>query len=250
MRAYYNEIDGFAAQWLRNLIANDHIASGVVDERSIVDLNADELRSFRQCHFFAGIGGWSYALDLADWPADREVWTGSCPCQPLSSAGQHKGHVDERHLWLAFYRLIAECRPPTIFGEQVASKDGREWLAGIRADLEGLGYAVGATDLPAACVGSPQKRQRLFWVAHSKRPRLDGQHQAIVRQCSSSRTSNDPWSNGSSIIGIDGARRIKPDVGLLAHGIPNRVGRLRGYGNAIVPQVAATFVKAFLDIAA
>ena len=103
---------------------------------------------------------WPYALRLAGWPDDRNVWTGSCPCQPLSSAGQRKGHADERHLWPAFYSLIAECRPAIVFGEQVASKDGREWLAGVRADLEALGYACGAADLCAAGAGAPHIRQR------------------------------------------------------------------------------------------
>ncbi|MEY6762944.1 DNA cytosine methyltransferase, partial [Kluyvera ascorbata] len=56
MSAYYNEIDPFAAQWLRNLIASGHIAPGEVDERSIEDVTPDDLRGFTQCHFFAGIG--------------------------------------------------------------------------------------------------------------------------------------------------------------------------------------------------
>src|SRR6185369_15459542 len=143
MSAYYNEIDPYAAQWLRNLIAANLIAPGDVDERSIVDVRPAELAGYTQCHFFAGIGGWSYALRLAGWADDRPVWTGSCPCQPLSSAGKRKGHADERHLWPAFHRLIAECRPATVFGEQVASKDGREWFSAVRADLEGSGYACG-----------------------------------------------------------------------------------------------------------
>src|SRR3972149_3445728 len=120
-RAYYNENDAYAAQWLRNLIAAGHIAPGDVDERSIIDVQADDLRGYTQAHFFAGIGGWSIALRLAGWDDDRRVWTGSCPCQPLSSAGQRKGHADERHLWPSFQRVIAECRPATVFGEKVAS---------------------------------------------------------------------------------------------------------------------------------
>ena len=60
--AYYNEIDPFAAQWLRNLIAAGHIAPGEVDERSIEDVTPDDLRGFTQCHFFAGIGVWSHSL--------------------------------------------------------------------------------------------------------------------------------------------------------------------------------------------
>jgi DNA (cytosine-5)-methyltransferase 1 len=165
MAAYYNEIDPFAAEWLRNLIAAGHIAPGDVDTRSIVDVRPDDLRGYTQCHFFAGIGGWSLALRLAGWPDDEPVWTGSCPCQPLSSAGLRKGHADERHLWPAFHGLISECAPATVFGEQVASADGREWLSAVRADLEALGYAVGAADLCAAGAGATNIRQRLFWLA-------------------------------------------------------------------------------------
>src|SRR5215472_17245560 len=141
--------DPFACAWLRELIRAGLLPEGEVDERSILDVDPADLRPFRQCHFFAGIGGWPHALALAGWPEDQEVWTGSCPCQPLSVAGKRQGHADERHLWPAFHRLIAERRPATVFGEQVASLDGREWLSGIRADLEASGYACGAACLPA-----------------------------------------------------------------------------------------------------
>ena len=73
--SYYNEFDPFAAAWLRELIKDGQIADGEVDERSIVDVRPDDLRGFTQCHFFAGIGGWSYALRLAGWPDDAPVWT-------------------------------------------------------------------------------------------------------------------------------------------------------------------------------
>ena len=125
---YYNEIDPKAAAWLRELIKHGHIARGVVDERSIVDVRPDELMGYTQCHFFAGIGIWSYALRLSGWPDDRPVWTGSCPCQPFSAAGKGKGFEDERHLWPVWHNLIKECRPPVVFGEQVASKAGLEWF--------------------------------------------------------------------------------------------------------------------------
>src|ERR1700686_5637258 len=118
MTAYYNEIDPYAAQWLRNLIAAGHIAPGDVDERSILDVRGDDLRSYTQCHFFAGIGGWSYALRLAGWPDDRPVWTGSCPCQPFSALGHRRGFAAPRHLWPEQYRLLQICRPSTLFGEQ------------------------------------------------------------------------------------------------------------------------------------
>ena len=138
MTAYYNENEPFAAAWLRNLIAAGHIMAGDVDERSIEGIAADDLEGYDRCHFFAGIAGWDLALQIAGW-GDHPVWTGSCPCQPISSAGQRKGQADKRHLWPAFHHLIAERRPPTVFGEQVASKDGREWFAAVRADLEQLG---------------------------------------------------------------------------------------------------------------
>ena len=71
MAAYYNEIDPYAAQWLRNLIAAGHIAPGEVDERSILDVSPDDLTGFIQCHFFAGIGVWSHALRRGGWPDER-----------------------------------------------------------------------------------------------------------------------------------------------------------------------------------
>ena len=160
----YNEIDPFAAQWLRNLIAAGHIAPGVVDERSIVEIQPEELREFTQVHLFAGIGVWSHALRLAGWPDDRPVWTGSCPCQPFSAAGKRKGINDERHLWPHYLRLLKECRPAIVLGEQVASKDGLGWIDTVRADLEGAGYAFGSSDLCAAGIGAPHIRQRLWFV--------------------------------------------------------------------------------------
>lgn len=87
MGVYYNELDPKKVAWLRELIKRDLIAPGDVDERSIKDVRSDDLRGYSQCHFFAGIGVWSYSLRGAGWPDDREVWTGSCPCQGFSVAG-------------------------------------------------------------------------------------------------------------------------------------------------------------------
>lgn len=167
MTAYYNEIDPFAAQWLRNLIEAGHIAPGYVDERSIEDVYPSDLRGFTQCHFFAGIGVWSYALRKAGWSDDRPVWTGSCPCQPFSAAGEGAGFDDERHLWPAFHHLIKECKPAAVIGEQVASKDADAWIDLVQADLEAVGYAFGAVPFPAAGVGAPNIRDRLYWLGNT-----------------------------------------------------------------------------------
>jgi len=162
---YYNEFDPQAAQWLRNLIASGLIPAGDVDERSIEDVRPNDLRGYTQCHFFAGIGGWPLALDLAGWPRDMPAWSGSCPCQPFSAAGKGDGFADERHLWPAWFHLIRECRPNVVFGEQVASAIRHGWLDLVSADLEAEGYAVGGAVLGAHSVGAPHIRQRLYWVA-------------------------------------------------------------------------------------
>ena len=167
MAAYYNEIEPFAAEWLKNLIKQGLIADGEVDTRSIVDVRPDELRAFTQCHFFAGIGGWSHALRLAGWPDERPIWTGSCPCQPFSVAGKGLGADDPRHLWPHFHRLISALRPPVVMGEQVSGAAGYGWLDGVVADLERENYACRGVDIPACAVDAPHIRQRLYWVARA-----------------------------------------------------------------------------------
>jgi DNA (cytosine-5)-methyltransferase 1 len=356
-RAYYNENDHKAAAWLRELIRQGLIADGDVDERSIADVQPTDLVGYTQCHFFAGIGGWSYALRLAGWPDDRQVWTGSCPCQPFSCAGKGEGTADHRHLWPEFARLIGECKPAICFGEQVASKAGREWLAGVRTDLEAMAYRVGAADLCAAGVGAPHIRQRLYWVAdangglagnghvqpgreHGQQPqdglvvdrmanpqraaaepgriadqpgegvaaegagastelgrcgvsgglgdtpsrgqRIDGgtpgscghadESGAVVgparldnpllsrleghagdgdngrgggKNETGSTAATGPWSDYYIVHCRDGkTRRVGTGVAPLAHGVPARVVRLRGYGNAIIPYLASEFIQA------
>jgi DNA (cytosine-5)-methyltransferase 1 len=289
-KVFYNEFDPFAAAWLRELMADGLIPEGIVDERSIEELTPQDVEGFDQCHFFAGIGGWAYALDLAGW--NRPVWTGSCPCQPLSGAGQRKGHADSRHLWPTFFDLIAKCKPAAVFGEQVASSDGREWLSGVRADLEALGYACGAADLCAAGIGAPHIRQRLYWVAHTNerqrgswgarpgsterthaeltgRSALIGMGLTDGRRCKSGHlTENMPASGSEQTNSLSGTgptnglwasvdwlgcrdgkwRPVEPGTFPLVDGVSNRVGTLRGAGNAIVPQLAAAFIQAFASM--
>ncbi len=245
---FYNDNDPKVAAWLRELIAAGHLPPGDVSDASIGDIS-NELHGRRQVHFFAGIGGWPLALRLAAWPVDRPVWTGSCPCQPFSSAGKGLGVADERHLWPVMLQHIAEHRPATVFGEQVASGAGREWLAGVRADLEALGYAVGAADLCAAGVGAPHIRQRLYWVANTASTRRRWWNQMEVARREEPRGPSphlrfEPWpdhAGSSSTLAV-------ADLLAASYGVPGRMGLLRGYGNAIVPQLAATFVRAYLTV--
>lgn len=167
--AYYNEVDSYAAQWLRNLIADGLIPGGDVDERDIRDVDPDDLRGYTQAHFFAGIGGWPYAARLSGWPDDRPLWTGSCPCQPFSVAGKRKGTDDERDLWPDFFRLIRARRPFVVMGEQVAGFLGDGWFHRVRANLEGEDYASRCVDIPALAVDAPHIRQRLYWIACDER---------------------------------------------------------------------------------
>lgn len=234
--------------------------------RSISALAAADVAGDGQRHFFAGVGGWSYALRLAGWPDGVSVWTGSCPCQPFSIAGHGGGITDVRHLWPEWFRLIAQCRPAIVFGEQVASGPGLAWLDAVFADLEGAGYACAAADLSAASVGAPHIRQRLYFVArrlghasehragqharklpghegqHAQRP-AHSDHAPIVASA-----ALDPWAECEWLPCRDGVSRpAQPGAFPLAYGVSGRVGQLRAYGNAIVPQLAAAFITAAVD---
>ena len=326
MAVYYNDSDPAACAWLRDLIAAGHLPAGEVDERSILDVEPSDLRGFTQCHFFSGIGGWPHALRLAGVAEDRPVWTGSPPCQPFSQAGQRKGQNDDRHLAPAFLRLVAACRPGLVFGEQVASAavlgpSGRTaataaegtadwaWFDALATDLEAASYAVAAADLPAACIGAPHIRQRLFFGAvslgaaagglgHGLGARSQGRrgmsggadqraagaaglaggladadgriagHGELQRgrqyrcqpqdggadrlvECAAptgTGATDGIWRDPDWLRCRDGRwRPVEPGTFPLADGISGRMGLLRGYGNAIVPPLAAEFVTAFLE---
>ena len=165
MTAYYNEFDPKAAAWLRQLIANGDIATGYVDERSVLDVKAKDLAGYTQHHFFAGIGVWSYALRNAGWSDDRPVCTASLPCQPFSAAGNQKGKEDERHLLPYFLELVKECGFNVIIGEQVESAIRHGWLDDLQTTMEAENYTVGHCVLGAHSVNAAHQRQRLYWVA-------------------------------------------------------------------------------------
>lgn len=230
--ALYNEIDPFAAQWLRNLIAAGHIAPGEVDERSIEDVTPDDLRGFTQCHFFAGIGVWSHSLRLAGWPDDRPVWTGSCPCQPFSAAGKGDGFTDERHLWPHFFHLISERRPQHVFGEQVAAGNANVWFDLVQADLEGMGYAFGLVPFTSAGIGAPHIRERAYWVANADSVISDRSGNVWA-------SGRDEYSNGGDDVRLadaggeyKGSARNKAGAGESC-----RAGKDGGLGNANIARL-------------
>ncbi|HAT3957251.1 TPA: DNA cytosine methyltransferase [Citrobacter freundii] len=233
--AYYNEIDSFAAQWLRNLIAGGHIAPGEVDERSIEDVTPDDLRGFTQCHFFAGIGVWSHSLRLAGWPDDKPVWTGSCPCQPFSAAGKGDGFADERHLWPHFFHLISERRPEHVFGEQVAAGNANAWFDLVQADLEGMGYAFGLVPFAAAGIGAPNIRERAYWVAHacSEYESAAGNETGITARLRSSSTDRLANTGGERLNRFDSLLQ-REESRRLAEGMPetSRLGIADRVANA------------------
>jgi DNA (cytosine-5)-methyltransferase 1 len=246
--AYYNEINPYCAKWLRNLIAAGHIAPGDVDERSIEDVRPDDLVGYAQCHFFAGLGGWSLALRLAGVADGERVWTGSCPCQPFSAAGKGEGFADKRHLWPAWFHLVSQRAPAIVLGEQVASKDGLEWFDLVRADLESKGYAVGGVDYSAVGQGATHIRQRLWFVANADQARLQVRHGH--RKLRTPETAF-AWRELERVHaeGAWASREAESEIPVFADGVPNRVGRTCAYGNAIVPQVAQAFIEAVMEAA-
>lgn len=259
MSRYYNENDPRKVAMLRQMITDGLLPDGDIDDRGIQDVRADEVRGYRECHFFAGIGGWSIALRLAGWPKGRTVWTGSCPCQPFSTAGKQKAKEDERHLWPVWERLIRECHPSTIFGEQVESAVSHGWLDDVYQGLEAEGYAVGSAVLPACSVGAPHRRNRLWFVGDAKRNGFSGQREHVHARHNSTNGEKEAnyainagqrqWT-GERFYCSDGRSRLipaEPVLFPLAHGIQHRRWLLHAAGDAIVPEVASRFIKAFLE---
>lgn len=270
MPAYYNDSDPHCVAMLRDLIAQGVIAPGDVDSRSIREVRSDDLAGYEQVHLFAGGGAWSIALRLAGVPDNERVWTGSCPCQPFSNAGKdRKRENDSRHLWPHFNRLIATCKPHVVFGEQVSSKAGYVWFDGVATDLESQSYACEAFNLPACAIGAPHIRSRLYWLAI----RLLEDSESIGRRDSPGRDfeswnaprgrlESKPGSGFFTVPSDDTmleskvafcddriARRRKFGVPVLDDDAPRRMVEESLIGNAIVPALAAEFIRAYYETA-
>lgn len=156
-----------------------------------------------------------------------DVMSGGYPCQPDSTAGPRRGTKDPRWLWPDMARVIQALKPRYVIGENVAGHRTRG-LCFVLRDLERLGYTARAGLIRACTLGAPHARSRLFILAESQcerwtRPEYQAQTQVPAGWTTAQGSS---WWT------------IKPGVDRVAYGVSGRVDRLRGIGNAVVPQVA------------
>ena len=109
-------------------------------------------------------------FNATDYRGRIDVLSGGFPCQPFSVAGKRKGSQDERHLWPEMLRVIGECKPRWVVGENVRGLVS--WSDGLvletcYSDLEALGYSVQSFIIPACAANAPHRRDRVWIVAHS-----------------------------------------------------------------------------------
>ena len=204
-----------------------------------------------------------------------EIITGGFPCQPFSIAGKQKGTNDDRHLWPEMFRIIKELKPRWVIGENVRGivniQDGVVFET-VCTDLESEGYEVQAFNIPAAGVGAPHRRERIWIVANSRRTLRQGSGIREKNEDETRKEDADQYQRSSSspepnVANASAGRRAsqkteiptrgngtehqswwqsEPDVGRVAHGVPGRVHRLRALGNSIVPKIAEEIGKAIM----
>tara|TARA_A100001037_G_C15072499_1_gene600101 strand:+ start:23 stop:865 length:843 start_codon:yes stop_codon:yes gene_type:complete len=208
---------------------------------------------------------------------DADVVVGGFPCQPFSIAGKGKATQDDRHLWPDMFRVIKETKPTWVIGENVRNiisiSDGMV-LEQVYLDLESEGYEVQSFIIPASAVNAPHQRYRTWIVAYSRRTlqsraKFRRKNENEIGKGYANQSERSSKTSESDVADTDskGLQRTKqhetyngetktqyttaqcfeekgyywefePNVGRVANGIPNRVDRLRGLGNAIVPQIA------------
>jgi len=194
-----------------------------------------------------------------------DVICGGYPCQPFSQAGKRRGEDDPRHLWPWVRDAISELRPRYAILENVRGHLSMGGLTVI-GELASIGYDAEWRVVSAASVGANHRRDRVIIVAYSKELHRNGgnhyagvssQPETLSELGNSGRTTTMAHTSSkrcvdtfSAIFPTDGrfpsfaqpSERswwaTEPNVGRVANGIPHRVDRLRGLGNAVVPQVA------------
>ena len=204
-----------------------------------------------------------------------DLVTGGFPCQPFSAAGKQRGKEDDRWLWKEMLRVIIEAQPTWVLAENVAGLINMA-LDEVLADLEAQDYATGTVILPACSQNALHRRDRVWIIAkslaHSEQQRLQEHVEQQTESsdapsgCSTDTTVahseiertqglrasgvEEPPAYAGQEVPLCGHERIgssywetEPAVGRVADGIPNRVDRLRGLGNAIVPQVAYELIR-------
>ena len=208
----------------------------------------------------------------ADGIDQIDIITGGYPCQPFSVAGRKKGEQDPRHLWPEYFRLVKELRPTWVIGENVSGHI-KQGLDTVLEDLESEGYSTRTFSISASSIGANHKRERVWILANSGRSLREGSELGRENE-NETREENANQSERSSSAfklnvadsereGLQGSEQyethtretetqfsasqsletkgihwaIEPDVGRVAHGIPNRVDRLKALGNSLVPQI-------------
>jgi DNA (cytosine-5)-methyltransferase 1 len=169
-----------------------------------------------------------------------DVLAGGYPCQPfsLASAGARQGTDDPRHLWPYFADAIRVLRPRGVMLENVPGHLGLGF-GNVIGDLASLGYDTEWDCIPAAALGASHRRDRVFVIAY---PNCNSQHVRPVNGKASSTPESVGWPAPAR------AWASEPGVGRMAHGIPSQMDRLRGLGNAVVPQVAEHVGRILMQI--
>jgi len=245
---YYNDNDPYCCKVLQKNIKHGNLPEGYVDGRDIRDVRASELVGYQHVHLFAGIGGFPLGFKWAGFPESIRIVTGGFPCQDISQANQFEslGLDGERSgLWAEYYKLICKLRPPYAIVENVSALLFRG-LGTILADLARIRYDAEWRMLRACDFGLPHRRKRILIIAYptGKRRRCILKSPLTFREQSSSYWK--VWKNAQNsqmVLPCDVLSQAEQmlsesSVCGVDDGLPYRVDRLRGLGNALVPQIA------------
>ena len=232
----------------------------------------------------------TYEQIKEDTLAPIDIITGGYPCQPFSVAGSQRGEKDKRHLWPEMFRLVKECKPTWVIGENVSGHI-KLGLDTVLQDLESEGYTVRAFSISASSVGANHQRERVWIIAYANMENTRQHGRRIestwnTESIGSGTSEETQWSTNSNKIngsgegatlvgessdtnsqGLQGRRseqqlrkdeterptswdswwEFEPNVGRVANGIPNRVDRLKGLGNSLVPAIPFIIGQSILE---